>query len=353
MAALLLTACATGKFRYDRLDEEKDGVELRDLEELLVDSSAPIANDMSVETLDYDFKLNKDEYRLGNNDVLSVFVLGHPELSSQRVNLGEISGTTIRKDGNVHMVIIGELRAAGLTLTEFEAKLQVRAADFIVDPQVSVEILEYGSQKFYVLGEVPRPGAFAVDGDTTLLEGVGLAGGIPPTADLEGATVIRGGKLMPISLADILRRGDVSRNIYLRDGDVVHIPDNVAKKVHVLGEVQRPMSVAIERDSVSLAEALATAGGPSPARARRELAVIRGGYAKPVVYIIDLEKALLFDDSIKLRSGDRVIIAPTGLSTSSRYMEQILPFLRGVQAVGIAAQGASNIATQAAATSAE
>ncbi|MEM6992524.1 MAG: SLBB domain-containing protein, partial [Myxococcota bacterium] len=245
--------------------------------------------------------------------------------------------------------IIGELAAAGLTLTEFEAALQKRAGAFIVEPQVSVEILEYASQKFYVLGEVPKPGAFPVDGDTTLLEGVGLAGGIPPTADLEGASVIRAGKLMPINLADILRRGDVSRNIFLRDGDVVHVPDNVAKKVHVLGEVVRPMTVPIERDALSLAEALASAGGPSPARARRELAVIRGGYAKPVVYIINLERALLFDDAIKLRAGDRVVVAPTGLSTSSRYMEQILPFLRGVQAIGIAAQGASNIATQAAA----
>src|SRR5690606_15098351 len=115
------------------------------------------------------------------------------------------------------------------------------------------------------------------------------------------------------------------------------------------GEVLKPDAVQIERDSVSLAEALATVGGPTPARARREIAVIRGGYAKPVVYIVDLERALLFDDRIKLRSGDRVVVAPTGLSTSSRYMEQVLPFLRGIQALGIAAQGGSNVARQVAA----
>lgn len=347
--ATLMAACATGKFRYDQLDQEADGVELRDLEELVADSNAPIASDVAVSTVDYDFSAEKDEYRLGPNDVLNVFVMGHPELSSQRINLGEISGTTIRKDGKVHMPIIGELEASGLTLTDFETNLRSRAATFIIDPQVSVEILQYASQKFYILGEVPRPGAFPVDGDTTLLEGVGLAGGIPQNADLESATVVRGGKLLPISLADMLRRGDVSRNVFLRDGDVVFVPDNVAKKVHVLGEVQQPMTVPIERDSVSLAEVLASAGGPAPARARRELAVIRGGYAKPVVYVINLEKALLYDDQIKLRSGDRVVVAPTGLSTSSRYMEQILPFLRGVQAVCIAASGASSIATQAAA----
>jgi len=349
LALAALVGCATGKFRYDRLDEEKDGVELRDLEELLADGDAPLARDIDVEEVSYDFKAEKDEYRLGKNDVLNIFVLNHPELSSQRINLGEISGTRIRKDGKVHMPIIGQLDAEGLTLTEFETQLRERAATFIIEPQVSVEILDYASQKFYVLGQVPKPGAFPVDGDTTLLEGLGMAGGIPPEADLEMATVIRDGKLMPINVADVVRRGDISRNVFMRNGDVIHIPDTVAQRVHVLGEVQTPLSVDIDRNTVSLAQALASAGGPTPARARREIAVIRGGFAKPVVYVVDLERALLFDDRIKLRSGDRVIVAPTGLSTSSRYMEQVLPFLRGVQAIGIAAQGAANVTTQAAA----
>jgi polysaccharide export outer membrane protein len=352
LTVVFLGACATGKFRYDKLDENDDNVELRDLEELLADSTKIPEldrSDLKVEQVEYDFAHEKDEYKLGKNDVLNVFVLGHPELSSQRINLGEISGTTIRKDGKVHMPVIGALQAEGLTLTEFENALRDEVEKYIVEPQVSVEILTYESQKFYVLGEVLKPGAFPVDGDTTLLEGLGLAGGVPPTADLESATVIRGGKLLPINLADLIRRGDVSRNIYMRDGDLVFLPDNVAKKVYVLGEVQEPTAVPIERDSISLAEALAMAGGPTPARARRELAVLRGGFAKPVVYIVNLEKAMLVDDRIKLRAGDRVMVAPTGLSTSNRYMTQILPFLQGVQAIGIAAQGAGNVANQAAA----
>ena len=163
-----------------------------------------------------------------------------------------------------------------------------------------------------------------------------------PTADLEGALVVRGAKLMPINVADVVRRGDVERNVFLRDGDLIYVPDNVAKKVFVLGEVLQPNAVQIERDHVSLAEALANCGGPTPARARRELAIVRGGFAKPVVYIVDVEKALLYDDRIKLHAGDRVVVAPTGLSTTSRTMQQILPFLQGIQAAGIGAQGTTN-----------
>lgn len=51
----------------------------------------------------------------------------------------------------------------------------------------------------------------------------------------------------------------------MKDGDLVYVPDNVAKKVYVLGEVVQPTAVQIERDSMTLAEALANARGPTPA----------------------------------------------------------------------------------------
>lgn len=334
--------CATGRFRYDRLDS-RDGIEMRDLEDLIRDGDG-LEGELKVEQVSYDFAAERDEYRLGRNDVLNIFVLGHPELSSQRVELGQISGTTVRKDGMVHLPVVGQVQAEGRTLTEFEEDLRTEIGKYVVEPQVSIEILRHESQKFYVLGAVPRPGAFSVDGDTTLLEAIGLAGGVPPEVDLEAATVIRNGELLPISLRDILRGGDVSRNIYMRAGDLIFVPDQVGKNVYVLGEVERPGLVPILRGKVSLGEALAVAGGPTPASARRELAVLRGGFAKPIVYTVDLEKALLYDEQIRLRPGDRVVVAPTGLATASEYMKQILPFLQGVQALGLAAQGGGNVA---------
>jgi polysaccharide export outer membrane protein len=345
-AGTLLVGCAAGSFRYDRLDEKRDGVELRELEDLVADG---VRGPVRAEQVEYDFKNERDEYVLGRNDVLAIFVMDHPEMSSQRVNLGEISGTTIRKDGHVYLPVVGKLGAAGLTLTQFEHALRERAATFVVNPQVSVEILEHASQKFHVLGSVRNPGTFPVDGDTTLLEALSLAGGTDDDGNIEAATVVRAGELMPINLGDLVKRGDVSRNVYMRAGDVVYVPDGSQDKVYVLGEVQTPKVVPIEQGRMTLAEALAAAGGPTPARARRELAVIRGGYAKPIVYRLDLEKALVVDDQVLLRPGDRVVVAPTGLSTASRYMQQILPFLMGAQAIGLAAQGGTNVATQAAA----
>jgi polysaccharide export outer membrane protein len=349
LGAALLCGCTAGRFRYDQRNGEKYDVELRDLEDLVKDSSragALLSGDLKVQQVEYDFTKEKDQYRLGKGDVLNIHVLGHPELSSQRIDLGQISGNTVRKDGKVHMPIVGEIDATGMTLTEFESELRERVAKFVVDPHVLVEILRHDSQKFFVLGEVAAPGVFPVTGNATILDALGMAGGVQPTADLGTAMLIRDGKLMPIDFEAMVRGGDVSRNVFLKDRDLIYVPDNVAKKVYVLGEVLRPNAVQIERKDISLAEALASVGGPTPARARREVAVIRGGFAKPVVYVVDLDKALLVDEQIRLRAGDRVVVAPTGLSTASRYMEQVYPFLQGLQAAGLAASGASNVSQQ-------
>jgi polysaccharide biosynthesis/export protein len=343
---VLSLACATPRYRFDRL-KEKDGVEVRDLEDLIADGKTPgVGLGLHVSKLDYDFKHEHDEYRLGKNDVLNIFVAGHPEMSPQQIASGGLAGPIVEKDGNIYLPVVGALRAEGLTVVDFRAKLRDALARFVVRPDVVVDILRFESQKFYVLGQVQRPGALPVDGDTTLLEALSVAGGVTPIGDLESAYVLRGGKLLPINLADMLLRGDVSRNIYMRHGDVVYVPDNADQKIYVLGEVVRPSVVPIARNRITLAEGIAAAGGPTPAMARRELAILRGGYARPIVYTIDLEEALLHDHEIVLKPGDRVVLAPTGLATSARYMEQIMPFLRGVQAIGIAASGGAGIAGQ-------
>jgi len=353
---LLASGCAGGRFRYGDDAEDSYGFESRDLEQLIADSQNPtsIGAQLEVEQVSYDFTDQRDEYRLGRNDVVDINLIGHPEIGSRASVQGQPLGVTVRKDGKVWLPTIGGVQAEGHTVTEFEVALREAAARYFVEPQVNVEILRHESQKFFVVGEVRTPGAFPVDGGTTLIEALSLAGGIAETGSLIGATVVRGGKPLPIDLARLLRSGDLSRNVFMRAGDVVFVPDNADEKVFVLGEVKAPGIVKITRSRITLAEAIASTGGPTPAKSRRELAIIRGGFATPVVYRIDLERALLVDEQILLRPGDRVVIAPTGLATASRYMEQFLPFLVGAQALGLAATGGVNVgrAVQAAAVTA-
>lgn len=305
----------------------KDG----SLEELLAGSHGEEelrAKASLVETIQAEMPPQVDEYRIGTNDILNIVVLGHDELSSPRDFNRGIVGTVVRKDGQLHLPIVGPFQAAGLTLEEIEDALRQHVANYIRDPQLTVDVLRYESQKFHVLGEVNKPGTFPVDGDTTLLEAIGLAGGAKSEANLESAYVIRNQTLLPISLGDLLLRGDTRRNVFMRSGDLVYVPSTLDMKVYVLGEVPKPGAFPMPTGRLSLAQALAEAGGLKHVEARqRAIRVVRGGWSEPTVYTVSYETVLAHGDAILLQPGDRIVIEPTGLTAASRYMQQLLPFL--------------------------
>ena len=74
--------------------------------------------------------------------------------------------------------LIGDVRVAGLTPGAIEALLRdLLGKDYLVNPQVSVSVQEYRSQRVFVLGEVEKPGTYAMTGQTTLLDVLSQAGG--------------------------------------------------------------------------------------------------------------------------------------------------------------------------------
>jgi len=288
------------------------------------------ATALAVERVATELPVQKDEYRIGANDVLNITVLGHEEFSSPRDFNRGIVGTVVKKDGNIWVPILGRVPAAGSTVEEFHEILTRHLAGYLNDPQVSVDILKYESQKFFVLGEVKEPGAFPVDGDTTLLEAIGMAKGVLPDGNLDGAYVVRGDTLLPINLADLLLRGDTRRNVFMRHGDLIFVPSAADQTVYVLGEVREPGAIQIRNSRLSLAHAIAEAGGVLVVEARRSsIKLIRGNWQEPTIYTLDYDTVLESGDRILLRPGDRVVVAPTTLTVMSRYMQQILPFLLG------------------------
>jgi polysaccharide export outer membrane protein len=169
---------------------------------------------------------------------------------------------------------------------------------------------------------------FAVDGDNSLLEGVALAGGILDTGDIEGAYVIRNAKLLPVSLGDILLRGDTSRNVLMGDGDLLYVPDKADWKVYVLGEVKRPGIVPMGGRGLNLADALAFVGGIDPLYANRNVVrIFRGSWQEPKAYTLSVEDIYRSGAGIALKPGDRIIIAPRGLANWNRTATLLLPFI--------------------------
>jgi polysaccharide biosynthesis/export protein len=106
------------------------------------------------------------EYRLGPGDQLRITVFNEADLTGQYI---------VGSQGTISYPLVGELRAAGLTVAEFSDSLRQALLQFIRQPNVSVEVANY--RPFFILGEVQRPGTYPYSASLTVLNAVATAGG--------------------------------------------------------------------------------------------------------------------------------------------------------------------------------
>ncbi len=292
---------------------------------------APPKLNLAVKTVATSWKDTPEHYRIGIMDVLHIEAEGRPEfgrLAALRDG-ATVGGRRVLDDGKVYLPLLGGVPAAGRTLLELRTEVNELLKKFLDKPAVTIDVLEYRSQRYFVLGAFRKPGVFFVDGARTLLESIGLAGGIAEGGDIEGAYVVRGHKLLPISLGDLLLRGDTRRNIRMRDGDLVYVPDAVKWEVYVLGEVTKPGVVRMPQTGLSLAAAVAEAGGLDPLYADRNVVrVFRGSWQAPRVFTITAEDLYRVGSHIALHPGDRIHVAASGLATWYRTLNLMLPVLQ-------------------------
>jgi polysaccharide export outer membrane protein len=286
-------------------------------------------------------------YRIGPGDILLIRDLDHPELfvgerSIQTLGMNKISETlvmnqfVVQDDRFITLPIIEPARADGRTLTQLQVDLNVAYAQYVKRPNISVTVSNYRSRKVYVLGQVNTPGAYPFDGRISVLDAIGQARGLNERADHMGSYVIRGEQLQPNDLYALLRKGDLTYNNLLTDGDLIHIADSADRKVYVLGEVRAPGVFPMGTEPLRLIDAVSMAGGLNPVTAKNgSILLVRGGYADPKVYKLNLSDVMsLTGAETILESGDRIYATATGLTNWNRIMVQILPFLLGGESAG-------------------
>jgi polysaccharide biosynthesis/export protein VpsN len=127
-------------------------------------------------------------YKLGPGDALRVTVFRHPDLSGEFALDGE---------GHFAMPLVGEIRGGGRTARELEneVELALKNGGYLVEPQVSIEVLNY--RPFYIIGEVSNPGSFEYVNGMTVINAVALAGGFTYRADQDDIVISRGGSSGP------------------------------------------------------------------------------------------------------------------------------------------------------------
>jgi polysaccharide export outer membrane protein len=157
-------------------------------------------------------------YIIGPEDVLQITVWKEPTLS----------GTfPVRPDGMISMVLLGDVRAAGLTPMQLGTNLSLQLKKYVQDPLVTVLVEAVNSQRIFMVGEVGHVGPIPISPGMTPLQAIAAAGGLTPFAKSKHIYILRGaqGKQQKIFWNyKTALRGDNQQNVTLQPGDTVVVP---------------------------------------------------------------------------------------------------------------------------------
>ena len=276
------------------------------------------------------------KYTLGPGDILSIIVWDHPELTipAGAERSAEQSGTVVNENGTIYYPYAGIVRVAGLNVREVRDLLTKALSRVIENVQLEVRMAEFRSKRIYVVGEVRNPGIKRVtDIAPTVLEMVNQADGFTDEADYRNITLTRKEKTYRIDLLALYENGNVEQNVLLESGDVINVPDRQLNKIFVLGEVNNPGSLLMNKSRKTLAEAISDAGDVNNDRADpSQIFIMRGNNGTPEVYHLDARTpdAMLLADRFPLQPRDVIYVDVAEIVRWNRVISNVLPTLNSL-----------------------
>ena len=249
------------------------------------------------------------EYKIGAKDLLEIKVVDVPEL-----NLA----VRVSQEGSITLPLVGRVELSGLTKDAAERRIAGKLVEgnYLKNPQVTIFIKEYQSNRVALFGAVKTPGMYELIGEMSLLELISKAGGFLENAgdevlvwreskDGKGAT-------LALDLNDLVLNGNQRINIPLQPRDVISVPIDRIIQIYVWGEVRNPGALSVKTSrKVTLIQAIAQAGGTTDA-AKESAVVIKRRDAKTgketqmTVNLKDVMKGKKED--IPLKEGDIVYV---------------------------------------------
>ena len=165
------------------------------------------------------------------NDVITVRVLNNETSPNafDKVALEREGAKFTVHNGVITLPIVGEVKVLGLSKPEIITTIRSKLAEHIIDPIVDVEFV---SLSINVLGEVNRPGKYLINEETSVVDGLGLAGGITTYGIIKNVKIIRGDKVNPeITVVDITKLESLKSNkLILKDGDIIYVEPRRVKQ---------------------------------------------------------------------------------------------------------------------------
>ena len=165
-------------------------------------------------------KPHDDSFIIGNDDVLSINVWKEPDISRS---------IPVRSDGKISLPLVGEVQATGRTPLQLEHEITTRLQAYIDQPEVSVMVQQINSEKFNILGQVAKPGAYSLTSGATVLDAIATAGGFRDFAKKKSIYVLRqnthgADSHIAFNYNDVIKGKHPEQNIKLEPRDTIIVP---------------------------------------------------------------------------------------------------------------------------------
>jgi len=246
-------------------------------------------------------------YKLQKEDIIYIVLWGDQTITNKYA---------VDPEGNIQVPLIPDpVHVEGLTQSEVVQVLKEKLKRYYQDPQIQVVVIEFHRRLASVLGQVMRPGVHEIKDGDHVMELIAQAGSFTQMADLKMATITRRGsnQAEPLDLYALFYQGDMSKNVEVKPGDVIYIPEATTNRFFVLGEVYRPGQYQF-KENMTIMDAISNASGPTQRASLKKVTIIRGDPNKPERIEIDMNKVLKEGDLsgvVALKPGDVVYVPET------------------------------------------
>lgn len=165
-------------------------------------------------------KAHDEKYVIGNDDVLNISVWKEPDLTK---------AVPVRSDGKISLPLVGEMQATGKTPLQLEHDITEKLKSFITAPEVNVIVQQVNSRKFNVMGEVAKPGSYALTASTTIMDAIAIAGGFKDFAKKTGVYILRKGTngkedRINFNYKSFIKGKNSEQNVRIEPNDTIIVP---------------------------------------------------------------------------------------------------------------------------------
>lgn len=243
------------------------------------------------------------EYLLGAGDLVRINVYGNADMLTE---------ARLSANGSITFPLIGEVVLGGVSPKAAEAKIAslLEQRGYLKNAQVNVVVMQYQSQAVSVLGDVFKPGKYALDKPSKLSDVLALAGGATPNGS-DIVTLIRtqAGKTtkQDIDIRALIQQADTASNPWLVSDDIIYVN---SREVSVLGQVNRPGKYSVSGGVRTVLDFIAQAGGVSALGADKVI-VMTNRNGKASKHEIDVDSLYRSGDTsanFELANGDSIYV---------------------------------------------